>query len=135
MGVGHVDHVNAQIVTELAGGTRIISVARLVEDGYRAVLVYVPGLFRIDVAPMGDTLRTVMRNLSDRELSDVGRTPGYVRGEEVTGELVAFSPSQVDIGFTLDDGKVATEVRGTIGVLWLPRRHTAQFTAQIFVTG
>jgi hypothetical protein len=135
VGVSHPDTVNAQIVTQLAGRTRVISVTRMVEDGYRAALVSVAGLFRIDVAPMGDTLRTVMRNLSDCELTDVRRTPGYVRSEDVNGELVAFSPSQIDIAFTLDDGTVATEVRGTIGVLWLPHRHTAQFTAQIFVTG
>jgi len=52
------------IRTPLDGGGVALSAVVTVDDGARVALLELPGLLRFDVCPDGDTLRTVLRNLT-----------------------------------------------------------------------
>jgi hypothetical protein len=56
--------IAGQVRTELADGGLVLSCAKAVEDGARAALLVAPGLFRLDVSPIEDTLSIGIRNLS-----------------------------------------------------------------------
>ena len=42
-----------------------LSAHKVVEEGARALLLYVPGMLRIDVRPLEDTLQVIPRELGD----------------------------------------------------------------------
>jgi hypothetical protein len=56
---------HGQLVSPLPEGGMALSSHKLVEEGARALLLYVPGLLRIDVRPLEDTLQVIPRELSD----------------------------------------------------------------------
>jgi hypothetical protein len=55
---------HGQIASALAHGGLAISCHKLVEDGARTQLLHVPGLFRLDVRPVQDTLHVTTRSLT-----------------------------------------------------------------------
>jgi hypothetical protein len=57
-GAGH-----GQIASGLAGGGLVLSGQKIVEDGARALVLLAPGLFRLDVKPVDDTLQVMTRSL------------------------------------------------------------------------
>lgn len=56
---------HGQIASPLPEGGLAVSAHKLVEEGARAMLLYVPGLLRIDVRPLEDTLQVIPRELRD----------------------------------------------------------------------
>jgi hypothetical protein len=74
---------HGQLVSPFGDGGIGLSGHKLVEEGARALLLYVPGLVRIDVRPLEDGLRVVPRALGGAQLgweidpsalTDYGRT-------------------------------------------------------------
>jgi hypothetical protein len=54
---------HGQMASGLAGGGLAISCQKLVEDASRSMLLLAPGLFRVDVQPVEDTLHVISRDL------------------------------------------------------------------------
>jgi hypothetical protein len=54
---------HGQMASGLVGGGLAISCHKLVEDGARAMILLAPGLFRLDVRPVEDTLQVMTRSL------------------------------------------------------------------------
>jgi hypothetical protein len=59
---------HGQLASALPGGGLALSAHKLVEEGARALLLYVPGLLRIDVCPLEDGLQVIPRVLCDAGL-------------------------------------------------------------------
>jgi hypothetical protein len=86
---------HGQLVSAWSGDGLALSGHKLVEEGARALLLYVPGLLRVDVKPLEDGLQVVPRPLGGAELgweidpsavTDYGKTAA----ETVLPALVAF---------------------------------------------
>lgn len=82
-----------QLASALPQGGLALSCHKLVEDGARTQILHVPGLFRLDVRPVEDTLQVTTRSLheqptrwrtSEAPFSDYG-------GEAREPAMVAFS--------------------------------------------
>ena len=79
----------------------MLSATKEIEPGARAMLLAADGLFRLDVAIVGDTIRTTVRNFSTGELEmgrgqggyGVGEPPGRARQ---SGPPVGFGPADTD---------------------------------------
>jgi hypothetical protein len=56
---------HGQLATPLPDGGMALSAHKLVEEGARALLLYVPEMLRIDVRPLEDTLQVIPRELRD----------------------------------------------------------------------
>jgi hypothetical protein len=56
---------HGQLASGLPGGGMALSCHKLVEDGARVMLLLAPGLFRLDVRPVEDTLQVMTRALRD----------------------------------------------------------------------
>ena len=54
-----------QLASGLPGGGLALSCQKLVEDGARVMLLLAPGLFRLDVRPVEDTLQVMTRSLHE----------------------------------------------------------------------
>ena len=87
---------HGQIASALSQGGLALSCHKLVEDGARTQLLHVPGLFRLDVRPVQDTLQVTTRSLhasptrwntSREPFTDYGKTGEDTREPAV----VAFS--------------------------------------------
>jgi hypothetical protein len=59
---------HGQLVSPLRDGGIGLSGHKLVEEGARTLLLYVPGLLRIDVKPLEDGLRVIPRALGGAQL-------------------------------------------------------------------
>jgi hypothetical protein len=88
------DPRHSQLATALPGGGLAVSCHKLVEDGARTLILYVPGLFRLDVRPLEDTLQVTTRSLhesparwstSEAAFTDYGATGGEAREPSVVG--------------------------------------------------
>jgi hypothetical protein len=72
---------HGQLASGLPGGGLALSCHKLVEDGARVMMLLAPGLFRLDVRPLEDTLQVMTRSLAPRarwgsapsDASDYGR--------------------------------------------------------------
>ena len=56
---------HGQLASGLPGGGMALSCHKLVEDGARVMLLLAPGLFRLDVRPVEDTLHVMTRSLHE----------------------------------------------------------------------
>jgi hypothetical protein len=125
-----------QLEAELpASGNRrglVLSASKEVEPGARAMLLLAEGLFRLDAAITGDTLRTVVRNLSAGEL-DLDNAPGEGGLNVAFGEVAAYEPSRTELRFSLGTGDDRVSVKVTIATLKLAERGTIRITAQAIV--
>jgi hypothetical protein len=76
---------HGQLASGLPGGGLALSCHKLVEDAARATILLAPGLFRLDVRPVEDTLQVVTRTLHEVpgrwELVDDGVVREYGPGE------------------------------------------------------
>jgi hypothetical protein len=104
----------------------ILTSSREVDEGARAALLQVDGLFRVDVGTRDDMVRTVVRNLSPDPL-DVHSPGGPLNVEDGVAELT--TAERCDLDLTL--GGVA--VRVLIGTLRDRARGVTRFTAQAVV--
>jgi hypothetical protein len=77
-GVAH-----GQIATAIRKGGLAVSAHKVLEEGARALLIYVPGVLRIDVRPLEDGLQVIPRPLYEGDfgweidesaLTDYGKT-------------------------------------------------------------
>jgi hypothetical protein len=107
-----------------------LSASRELEPDFRAALLRADGLFRLDVVVSGDTLRTVVRNLSPGELR-MGDGSSAAEGMSVTfGDVARYEPRRAAVGFTLADGDDVVAVDVTIATLRVAERGTTRVTAQ-----
>ena len=86
---------HGQLVSALPDGGIGLSGHKLVDEGARALLLYVPGLVRIDVKPLEDGLRVLPRPLGGAQLGweiDQSALTDYGRTAEETAlpALVVF---------------------------------------------
>jgi hypothetical protein len=56
---------HGQLASGLVGGGLSLSCHKLIEDGARALILIAPGLFRLDVRPVEDTLQVMTRSLHE----------------------------------------------------------------------
>ncbi len=56
---------HGQIASGLVTGGLVLSAHKIVEEGARALILYAPDLFRMDVRPVEDTLEVMTRSLND----------------------------------------------------------------------
>ena len=87
--------VHGQLASSLAGGGLALSGQKLVDEGARALLLFMPGLLRIDVRPLGDGVQVIPRVLCGAPLGwevDPAAMTEYGRTAEETmlPALVAF---------------------------------------------
>ena len=121
------------MLPDAAGPGVLLSATREVEPGARVMLVRARGLFRLDVVVEGDTLRTVVRNLSAGELrtagaGDYGRLPTIAYGG-----ASAYDPGSAQLRFELGSGDDVVRVAGTVATLQFHERGTVQVTGQLIV--
>jgi hypothetical protein len=91
------------------------------------------GLFRLDVVIAGDTLRTIVRNLSTAELTTRNDTAGYSTPASGTEALLAYAPTASAIGFTIGSGSDLLTVEVLLGTLRFAERGCYRVTAQATV--
>ena len=97
------------------------------------MLVRADGLFRLDVAVEGDTLKTVVRNLSGAELNihdqrDYDRLPAVA-----SGDVLLYEPGSVRLRFDLGAGDDLVRVSGTLTTLKLVDRGMVRISGQLIV--
>jgi hypothetical protein len=108
----------------------VLSAAKEIEPGSRAMLLLAEGLFRLDVVVAEDTLRTVLRNLSGGVI-ETETTLGAVTGESMLfGDASSYEPGRAGLGFTIATGGDAVWVRAMIATLRFVDRGTVQVGAQ-----
>lgn len=97
------------------------------------MLVLAEGLFRLDVVVSGDTLRTVVRNLSSGELEMAGTNADYSGGSIVLGGAAEYEPAQTSVEFALGAGGDRVVVKVLIGILHFAERGTVRVTGQAVI--
>lgn len=112
----------------------MLTASKELEQGFRAMLLLAEGLFRLDVTLQGDTLRTVVRNLSAGQLVMRPGT-GYPAAGIAFGDIEPYQPSQAQVGFSLGEGEDRVDVEALIGTLRLADRGTIKVSAQAIVRG
>jgi hypothetical protein len=87
---------HAQLASGLPGGGLALSCHKLVEDGARVMMLVAPGLFRLDVRPVEDTLQVMTRALHEgaRWGTQPAAVTDYGRRAEETAE-----PARADFTF------------------------------------
>jgi hypothetical protein len=112
-----------QITAELPGGALALSTAKTVEEGARAALLLAPGLFRLDVHPLEDTLHLLVRALGNTPVQ--WRVEGQV-AQRVAPAAVALQPGAHAI--SLQAGDRHAEI--TIALTRDPDEGLTHFVAQ-----
>ncbi len=113
-----------------AGPGRVLSCAKDLEPGVRAMLLLAPEQFRLDVLILGDALQTFVRPLTGGEL-DLHGEVGQPRVATTTLGLGGrYAPGRADLRFALGpaEARVLTEV--TIATLRFPERGVIRVAAQ-----
>ncbi len=77
----------------------------------------------------GDTLGTVVRNLSSGELT-MDQGDGYCGASFLLGDVERFEPATSELAFSLGSGADRVRVRITLALLRFPDRGTVRVTAQ-----
>jgi hypothetical protein len=79
---------HGQLASGLPGGGLALSCHKLVEDGARVMMLLAPGLFRLDVRPVEDTLQVMTRSLHEgaRWGTEPAAATDYGRKAEETPE-------------------------------------------------
>jgi hypothetical protein len=86
-----------QLAGALPGGGLSLSCHKLVEDGARSQMLHLPGVFRLDVRPVEDTLQVTTRSLHERPTRwTTAETPFTDYGGE------SPEPSVVGFSFVVD---------------------------------
>jgi hypothetical protein len=103
-------------------------------EGARAAVLHAPGLFRLDVTLIPDSMRVVVRNMSAGPLtcSDEGYgRPVAVQGDTAT--IAALHPGHHQTTFTLGEPGDAVEVRVILATLRLRDRGMVRISGQATV--
>ena len=90
---------HGQLASGLPGGGLALSCHKLVEDGARVMMLLAPGLFRLDVRPVEDTLQVLTRSLHEgaRWGTQPAAATDYGRKAEDTPE-----PARADFTFVAE---------------------------------
>lgn len=97
------------------------------------MLLHADGLFRLDVTLSGDTLRTVVRNLSAGQL-DMGGPPSDQHGPSIGfGDVEGYEPGRIEFEFALGEDEDRVEVSGVVATLRFRERGTVRVTGQAVV--
>lgn len=123
--------VPGQREVALPDGRRLVSAARVIEDGARGVLLLEPGRLRVDATPGEDMFRITVRNLSAAAVSSRSQ-------DRPVSRLAAHGIDALDLPLV---GTAALEIRWaedtvydlTVGTLRDPGRGATTFTAQALV--
>jgi hypothetical protein len=98
------------------------------------MMLVAEGLFRLDVVLEGDTLRSIVRNLSpDAEVRFGPARSSYPIGAGSFGDLAGYEPGNVAIDFCLESATERVDVTGTIATLKFSDRGTTRITVQAVV--
>ena len=97
------------------------------------MLLFAEGLFRLDVTIAGDTLRTVVRNLSTGELT-MGPAGGDLPSRGI-GEVEVYEPAHSELLFSLGSGADTVVVSVQLATLRFGDRGTIRVTAQAILRG
>lgn len=108
----------------------VLSATKELEPGARAMLLLADGLFRLDVTLLGDTVRTVVRNLSPGELDTTRRTADNGGASIGFGDVGAYEPGRVEFEFALGRGGDRIAVTGVIATLRFKDRGTTRVSGQ-----
>ena len=111
----------------------MLSATKELEPGARAMLIYADGLFRFDIAISGDTLRTVVRNLSPAAIEMRRGAGGQGLGHVAFGEAAEYEPGSSGVGFVLGEGADQVTVEVQIATLRMAQRGTVRVSAQAIV--
>ncbi|HET9101854.1 MAG TPA: hypothetical protein VFN55_00765 [Solirubrobacteraceae bacterium] len=112
----------------------MLSSVKEVEPGMRAMVLIADGLFRLDVAVIGDSLRTVLRNLSPGAVTRAPPCGGGVEdGSGVSGDAAALEPAIARMAFTLGEGSDAVDVSVSVALLSFRERGTVRLTSRAAV--
>lgn len=123
-----------QLVARLEDPARgrwvVISAAKELEPGARAALLLAPGLFRFDIVIVGDTLRTVIRNMSGGEIEVAPQHYSDPANNIAFGGNVPIAPVRVAAAFVVrkEDDRVDVEI--TLGTMPRARNGTVRVLAQ-----
>jgi hypothetical protein len=110
-----------------------LSATKELEPGFRAILLLAEGLFRLDVLVSGDTLRTVVRNLSAGELVTDAQ-PSADAGVSIgVGDVAAYEPGRTQLSFTLGTGSDRVLVSATVATLRFADRGKVRVTGQAII--
>jgi hypothetical protein len=116
-----------------SGAGLVVSASKELEPGARAMLLLAEGLFRLDVVIRGDTLQTIVRNLSNGELEMDGRHDRPAGLHVAIGEVAAYEPASVSVDFALGSPGDRVEVKVLIATLRFGERGTVRVTAQAVI--
>lgn len=111
----------------------MISTARQVEQGARAALLLVDGLFRLDVIPHDDTIQTIVRSLAPGRRAELRQVPvgGATTAQGPPGvEPPATSRFGGDVVLTDERGRERTVAKVLVGSVCHAERGVTSFTAQ-----
>jgi hypothetical protein len=112
------------------GRARVLSCAKDLEPGVRAMLLLADGLFRLDVLIVGDALQTFVRNLTDGKL-DLSGEVGQPRVATTTLGLAArYAPGRADLRFAVGSEAARVQTEVTIATLRFADRGTIRVSAQ-----
>ena len=111
----------------------VLSATKELEPGARAMALVADGLFRLDVAVTGDTLRTVVRNLSAGELEIAPPGGGGSSAGYGFGDVQVLDPGLAQLSFTLGHGGDAVAVSATVATVSHPERGAVRVTSRAVV--
>jgi YVTN family beta-propeller protein len=111
---------HGQLASGLPGGGLALSCHKLVEDGARTLILLAPGLFRLDVRPVEDTLQVMTRSLHElpirwatEELDEQHLGRGYAdRAEPSVLVFRLHLPAEPEIGGRLRIASTADRAAG-----------------------
>jgi hypothetical protein len=124
---------HGQLASGLAGGGLALSCHKLIEDGARAMILIAPGLFRLDVRPVEDTLQVMTRSLHAtpaRWGTEEAPVTQYGKKAEDTPE-----PYRVEFSYYLDIAPEAILARIMLASTVDRDRGLTHFVAQAVVRG
>lgn len=110
-----------------------LSATKEIEPGARAMLLLADGLFRLDIVHADDTMRIIVRNLSNGELETRSGLGGYPGEHIVFGDAERYRPSHARVEFSLGEAEDRVFVQVDIGTLHVLDRGTVRLTAQAIV--
>jgi hypothetical protein len=126
-----------QLITNLApdgrGFALAISCSKQLEHGSRATLMLAERLFRIDVVPALDSLRTIVRNLSSGELELLPSHHTVPGTNAASGDAVRYEPARAEMGFRLRTAAETIAVSVTIGTVRLVEHGVTRISAQAII--
>jgi len=121
---------HGQLASGLPGGGLALSCHKLVEDGARVMMLLAPGLFRLDVRPVEDTLHVMTRSLVEgaRWGSEAADATDYGRKAEETPE-----PARAAFTFYAELDPLPVLARMTLWSTVDRERGLTHFVAQAIV--